>query len=78
MNGISGYVSIMCDDLNYLQLSRINKLKHDLHCLKVAGMTGPILPMISEEYRERQEYISNVEKLIKQEERKLKIQKINE
>ena len=41
MNGISGYCSIMMDDFHYNQLSYIDKLRHDLVCLSVAGWAGP-------------------------------------
>jgi len=37
MNGISVHVSIMCDDKIYKNLSRIDKLTHDLFCLERAG-----------------------------------------
>ena len=41
MNGISGYCSIMMDEVHYSKLSKIDKLRHDLGCLNIAGWSGP-------------------------------------
>ena len=76
MNGTSGYISIMGNDLDYLTLSKIEKLKYDLHCLQVAGLTGPSTgfnPLVVE----REKFIDDIKRQIKNIERFKKIQKIN-
>lgn len=78
MVGITGYVSIMTDDENYKTLSRIDKLKHDLHCLKIAGWSGPSSgAQYLNNVKKRNVLIDDVERQILQEERCEKLKKIN-
>ena len=86
MNGISGYVSIMMDDSSYLKLDKKKQLEHDLYCLNMAGMSGPttILNTITQYPRiifsgvpdDRKQKITDVKRMILNEERKMKIKKI--
>jgi len=72
MDGITGHVSIMTDDDTYLNYNKLDKLRHDLHCLKVAGFSGPFNSM----YEDRKLKISDVERRIMLEERKMKLEQL--
>jgi hypothetical protein len=73
MNGITGYVSIMIDDNTYLNYNKLDKLKHDLYCLKVAGISGIWLI----EYEDRKLKVSEVKRQIIIEERVMKLKKLS-
>ena len=73
MNGITGYVSIMIDDHTYLNYNKLDKLRHDLHCLKVAGFSGTCLTA----YEDRKLKISDAKRLIMIEERRMKLKKLD-
>ena len=72
MNGITGYVSIMIDNNTYLNYNKLDKLKHDLYCLKVAGFSGTWLTA----YEDRKIKISDVKRQIVSEERNMKLKKL--
>jgi len=77
MNGISGYNSIMLNDLDYVALSKLEKLKHDLLCLKHAGYSGPMNPNLPNDITNTREwFIDDVKKQINVQLRKEKIQRL--
>ena len=74
LTGISGYVSIMVENNYYLKLSKLNKLKHDLKCLNMAGFSGASDPIsIANAVKERNIIKDDIKKMILKEERLEKI-----
>ena len=78
MIGITGYVSIMVYEHIYLKYNKLDKLKHDLYCLSVAGFSGTSSGLLNQMYEDRRLKISDVKKKIVSEERKMKLKKIND
>ena len=86
MNGITGYVSIMIEDHIYFNYNKLDKLRHDLHCLKCAGFGGSssyvwnlkTLSWSSSNpmYEDRKLKMSDVERRILCEERNIKLKKL--
>ena len=84
MKSITGYVGV--DEIytnHYNNLSKLDKLKFDLMLLEMAGFTGPTNVTTGEHFetrngirQSRQWFIDDVKKMIKQEQRKLKLNNI--
>ena len=78
MNGISGHCSIMMDEPLYNNLSKIDKLRHDLGCLNAAGWSGPSSGQIYlNNIKARDLLKDDIRKQILNIERNQKIKKLN-